>query len=361
MLETVDALQFFLPHLSGARVNPLGQGNINDTWLVDLPNGHKRVLQRLHRGVFPDPTALMANIRYLTEHLRRMAPSPPLVFYRLLSNPEGKDLYLDPAGYGWRLLTYIDRTRTLQTLEHRGQAREIGSLLGSFHHLTADIDTEILTDLLPDLHNTPRYLEQYDTWRDTSGKSTRWENFCHQYIEQQRPTADLLERNRQELTNRVIHGDPKTSNVLFAAERDQAVSLIDFDTVKPGLLLHDLGDCLRSCCNREGEACREPRATTFDADYFQALLTGYMQSAGHLLVSADRALLVESVKLISFELGVRFFTDHLNGNQYFKVKRDGQNLDRALVQFHLNQSIRDQQGDLEQRFRKLCRSVEGYT
>jgi Ser/Thr protein kinase RdoA (MazF antagonist) len=357
-METRAALQFFLPHLNSAKVYPLGQGNINDTWRVDLPTGQKRILQRLHPGVFPDPGAVMANIRHVTEHLQRMGPSPPLVFYRLLTNPDGRDLYLDSAGHCWRLLTYIDNTRTLQTLQHEGQAREIGFLLGSFHLLTAGIDIEALTDPLPDLHITPRYLEQYDRCCRTLRSTTRWETFCHHSIEQLRPTASLLERTKHELTHRVIHGDPKTSNVLFAAETDQAVSLIDFDTVKPGLLLHDLGDCLRSSCNRNGETCRQPAATAFDADFFQALLTGYMQVAGHLLHSADRALLVESVKLISFELGLRFFTDHLNGNQYFKVDRDGQNLDRALVQFYLNQSISDQQNDLKHRFRVLCRAVD---
>ena len=357
-METMDALHFFLPHLTGVKVCPLGQGNINDTWRVDLPNGQKRVLQRLHPGVFHDPVAVMANIRHVTEHLQRMGPSPPLVFYRLLTNPDGRDLYLDPAGHCWRLLTYIDNTRTLQTLQHERQAREIGFLLGSFHLLTVEIDIEALTDPLPDLHITPRYLEQYDVCCRTSRSTTRWETFCHDSIDQLRATASILERTKHELTQRVIHGDPKTSNVLFAMETDQAISLIDFDTVKPGLLLHDLGDCLRSCCNRIGEACRQPTATAFDADFFQALLTGYMQVAGHLLVSADRALLVESVKVISFELGLRFFIDHLNGNRYFKVDRDGQNLDRALVQFHLNQSINDQQKDLEQRFRRLCQAVD---
>ena len=353
-MDTINALDFFLPNVTGVRVTSLGQGNINDTWRVDLPDGQKQVLQRLHPAVFPDPAAVMANIGKVTEHLRRMAPAPPLVFFSLITNPEGKEFFLDTRGHCWRLLTYIDNTRTLDSLQHAGQAQEIGALLGNFHLLTAGINPDALADPLPDFHITPRYLEHYDAIRGNSRNTNRQEAFCVDNIENMRPTATLLEQTRKELTNRVIHGDPKITNILFAMDTDQAVSLIDFDTVKPGLLLHDLGDCLRSCCNRCGEVCQDPSAAVFDADFFQALLTGYMQPAGHLLGPTDRKLLVEAIKLISFELALRFFTDHLNGDQYFKVTQKGQNLDRALIQFHLNRSISKQQTDLEQRFSLLC-------
>ncbi len=352
-MDAITALDFFLPDSPVHRLKPLGQGNINDTWRVELENGSSVVLQRLHPSVFRDPAAVMHNMRVVTGHLNRNAGPGMPVFFRLLANPQGQDYFLDAAGHCWRLLSYIAHTRTLDSLENRHQAQEIGVLLGRFHLLVAGIDPDTLADPLPDFHITPRYLQHFDAISGTRRCENAQETWCYSVIEAQRNTVDLLEQARNDVTRQVIHGDPKTANFLFAADKDRAVSLIDFDTVKPGLLLHDLADCLRSCCNLQGEAHQDPAGTVFDPDYFQALLSGYLRQGGHLLTPTDRALLVQAVGLISFELGLRFFTDHLAGDRYFKVSRAGQNLQRALVQFHLNRSIRTQQLDLEQRLKSL--------
>jgi Ser/Thr protein kinase RdoA (MazF antagonist) len=351
-MDTDLALDFFLPAASFQDLVPLGQGNINDTWRVELTDGRQLVLQRLQPTVFADPGAVMANMRIVTAHLNRNTESG-ISFFRLVTNPEGRDHYFDPAGHCWRLLTHIDNTRTLDSLENPAQAEEIGSLLGRFHLLTAEIDPVALVDPLPDFHITPRYLEHFDLVRSKARKENEPEAFCCRRIEELRPSAFILEQARDRLSHRVIHGDPKAANFLFATDADRAVSLIDFDTVKPGLLLHDLGDCLRSCCNSLGEGPADPAATVFEPDYFQALMAGYLRQAGHLLTPADKDLLVTAVALISFELGLRFFTDHLAGDRYFKITRPGQNLHRALVQFHLNQSISAQQGELERRLALL--------
>lgn len=352
-MHTASALDFFLPTCAVRTLMPLGQGNINDTWRVALESGEQMVLQRLHPEVFADPAPVMHNMRLVTDHLHRVTPSGPLVFFRLLLNPDGQDHFLDPAGYCWRLLTYIDHSRTLTSLQTLQQGAEIGRLLGQFHLLVAGLDHGVLSDPLPDFHVTPRYLEQYDAIAQRARSRSDLDTYCQEVIAAERPTAGLLEEARGQLTRQVIHGDPKAANFLFAADSDRAISLVDLDTVKPGLLLHDLGDCLRSCCNRLGEAHPDPTATVFDPDLFQSLLSGYWQSAGHLLAATDRALLVAAVQLISFELGLRFFTDHLSGDHYFKVSQPGRNLQRATIQFRLNQSIREQQADLEQRVRAL--------
>jgi hypothetical protein len=352
-MDATTALDFFLPDRALRRLKPLGQGNINDTWRVELENGSSVVLQRLHPSVFRDPGAVMHNMRVVTGHLSRNSGPGMPVFFRLLANPQGHDYFLDAAGHCWRLLSDIAHTRTLDSLANQHQAHEIGNLLGRFHLLVAGIDPDALADPLPDFHITPRYLQHFDAIYGTRRCGNEQEAWCSSVIEAQRNTVDILEQARDDLTRQVIHGDPKAANFLFAADKDQAVSLIDFDTVKPGLLLHDLADCLRSCCNLLGEACQDPEETFFDPDFFQALLSGYLGSAGHLLSSADQTLLVQAVQLISFELGLRFFTDHLEGDHYFKVSRPGQNLHRALVQLHLNRSILAQQGDLEQRLKTL--------
>ncbi len=353
-MHTAPALDFFLPSIPVRILTPLGQGNINDTWRVDLDNGEKMVLQRLHQEVFADPAPVMHNMRLVTNHLHRIRPqSGAPVFFRLIGNPQGQDHFIDLDGYCWRLLTYIDNSRTLNILQNLPQAEEIGRLLGQFHLLVAGLDHASLTDPLPDFHITPRYLEHFDAISDSVRFSNDQEAYCQSVIAAERHTAGLLEEARDHLSMQVIHGDPKAANFLFAADSDRAISLVDLDTVKPGLLLYDLGDCLRSCCTRQGEAHPDPAATVFDPDLFQSLLSGYWQQARHLLAAADRALLVTAVKLISFELGLRFFTDHLSGDRYFKVSHPGLNLQRAIIQFRLNQSIREQENDLEQRLQEL--------
>ncbi|MBV5317305.1 MAG: aminoglycoside phosphotransferase family protein [Desulfobulbaceae bacterium] len=347
------ALSFFLPTATLSKLTPLGGGNINDTWRVDLKEGRSVILQRLHPSVFPDPGAVMHNMRLVTGHLARSASPGSPVFFRLLNNPEGQDHWYDQSGHCWRLLSYIDQTRTLSRLETRTQAEEVGNLLACFHLRVAGLDHASLRDPLPGFHVTPRYLEQFDAIGGKDQIGHDQEAYCYGVIAALRPTAALLEEAREQLTFQVIHGDPKTANFLFAVDDDRAVSLIDLDTVKPGLLLHDLGDCLRSCCNRLGETEGDPAEARFDPDLFQALMAGYLGRAGHLLAPRDRDLLVAAVGLISFELGLRFFTDYLSGNTYFKVDHPDQNLHRAAQQFRLGESIRDQQEALERRLQTL--------
>lgn len=360
VLDPAIALAFFLPEASqganAVRIESLGLGNINDTWRVTLASGRRLVLQRLHPGVFADPGAVLTNMRLVAAHLTQCAPAG-VQFLNLVANGAGQDHLIDGAGCCWRLLTHIENSRTVSRLTNPVQARAVGWLLGCFHALTANLDPAHLADPLPDFHITPRYLAHYDWVREQVGEAvqhdTAGEAFCRHRIDELRSTADLLEKVRDRLACGVIHGDPKAANFLFAADADRAISLIDWDTIKPGLLLHDLGDCLRSCCNPLGEEESDPAATVFDRQLFLALMDGYLEQGSHLLGSEDRALIVEAAGLISFELGLRFFTDHLEGDRYFKVTRRGDNLHRALVQFHLHGSIAAQRQVLNQQLARL--------
>jgi hypothetical protein len=352
-----NALAFLLHDEPVAKIEPLEQGNINDTWCVNLVDGRRLILQCLHPSVFPDPAVLMVNLRVIVQHLNQYT-NDNIRFFHLLANPQGHDHWIDNQGACWRLLSFIDNSRTLANLHNTAQAETVGSLLGRFHLLVADLSPDTLADPLPDFHITPRYLALYDALQNARSQaatthSKEQELFCAALIEAARPEASILEEARGGLRQQVIHGDPKAANFLFAADRDQAISLIDFDTIKPGLVLHDLGDCLRSCCNPLGEGYFEPTAVVFQADFFYALMRGYLREASHLLSETDRALVVHAAALLSFELGLRFFTDHLAGNCYFKTEWPGQNLHRALVQFHLYRSIRAQQADLEQGLAEL--------
>lgn len=327
-------------------ITVLGVGNINDTWLVrtgDL----SFVLQRLNRQVFPLPQLVMANLATLSCHLAAKVNSSGQRWENsiLLPTHDGAPFYTDRQGDLWRAVSYIDRTTTHQSIATPAQAGQVGWALGYFHLLLADLPAQELHETLPGFHILPCYLDHFD--QVISGAAMKNDpdlRFCLDFVAARRKDADVLERARYQGKVRVqtIHGDPKAGNVLFDVESDLAVSLIDLDTVGPGLIHYDIGDCLRSCCNASGEAAADPSRVEFDMDLCREALAGYFSGAGDLLTEYDRELIFPAVRLISFELGLRFFTDYLAGNRYFKVRHEEENLQRALVQFHLVQSIESQ-------------------
>jgi Ser/Thr protein kinase RdoA (MazF antagonist) len=353
--DTRQAVSFFLPELEIASLEPLGDGNVNDTWLVVSVSGEKFVLQRLNPFVFPDPGLVQDNLCTVTRHLqdRLNQSDADFTVLKVIDNGDGAHSYIDHDGAYWRLLSYIDDTQTLNTVSTADQAREIGRTLGLFHQFTSSLPPSSLADPLPGFHNTPLYLELYDKLLPTAKDCAA---DCRDFIDERRKDVSLLEDARKQGTVRqqVIHGDPKVANFLFSRDLRRVISLIDLDTVKPGLLLHDIGDCLRSCCNHSGEEVWEPDDVVFDQDLFAAMLAGYFENASGLLTVTDKHLIVDSVRLISFELGLRFYSDYLAGNRYFKVESPGQNLFRARVQFALVRSIESKYTELM----KTCGAVQ---
>ena len=332
-------------------VTVLGVGNINDTWLVRTGEQHF-VLQRLNRQVFPQPHLVMANLATLSRHLADKVNTSGQRWENsmLLPTNEGALFYTDHQGEFWRAVSYIDRTTTHQTVATPARAGQVGWALGHFHLLLADLPACDLHETLPGFHILPCYLDHFD--RVLSGAAMKSDpdlRFCLDFVAARRKGADLLEQARHQGKVRVqtIHGDPKAGNVLFDAASDLAVSLIDLDTVGPGLIHYDIGDCLRSCCNASGEAAADLSQVAFDMDLCRETLAGYFSGAGALLSGHDRELIFPAVRLISFELGLRFLTDSLAGNCYFKVLHEAENLHRALVQFHLVQSIESRKREIE--------------
>jgi len=150
-----------------------------------------------------------------------------------------------------------------------------------------------------------------------------------------------------------VHGDPKVNNVMIEESTGRAISLVDLDTVKPGLIHYDIGDCMRSGCNPLGEETEDWETVHFDPEIGAAILEGYLTQACNFLTAADHEYLYDSIRLLTLELGIRFFTDHLAGNVYFKVKHPKHNLQRALVQFKLTESIEAHEADIRSIIRNM--------
>ncbi|MFZ5761798.1 MAG: phosphotransferase enzyme family protein [Thermodesulfobacteriota bacterium] len=350
MSEPRRIASLFAPEGAIATVAPHGNGNVNDTYLVHPAAGRPFILQRLNGAVFADPAAIMHNLRVISRHLTaHCAANQPAPCWRVvvpLATRDGADLYADTAGGWWRALSYIDNAVAYDTVRNTGHGRQIGLALGLFQRQLADLDPGALHDTLPGFHVTPRYLAAFQAvWAAAPPKNSTEVAYCRAVVERATPRAGVLEAARAEgrIRERIIHGDPKVANILLDAASGQAVALIDLDTVKPGLPHYDVGDCLRSACNPLGEEAADPMAVRFDLDICQAILGGYLDEAHPFLNREEIALFPEAAWLIAFELGLRFFTDFLAGNVYFKTSQPEQNLHRALVQFRLAESIAAQQ------------------
>lgn len=347
------------------KILPFGSGIVNETFLITVSGNqeNKYILQRINTAVFPQPELIMHNLRVVTDHIRqKLAGSPSLLNRRweiplACSAKDGRDCFIDGQGGFWRALRFIDRAVTFETISAFPQPCEAGHALGIFHALISDLEPESLHDTLPGFHITPRYLACYDTAaaRVAHPAPTPETEFCQRFIEQRRKGAAVLEDARRDrvLALRAVHGDPKLSNILVDPETRQAVSMIDLDTVKPGLVHYDLGDCLRSCCNPAGEETECWEDVCFEIDLCEQILKGYCAEADCFLAPADYTYIYDAIRLIAFELGLRFFTDFLAGNVYFKTRFKEQNLCRALVQFKLAESIEAQEKDIRALVRGL--------
>jgi len=340
-----------------AEVQTYGNGLINDTFLVQTTGGRRAILQRLNAQVFPHPELILANLRTLLNHARRQGMDG-LRLPALLPARDGRDFATDSEGGFWRALEYIPGTHSLGMLANAEQAQSVGAALGRFHALLHELPVGQLHATLPGFHVAPEYLRHFDgiVQGSEAGHSVALREALA-FVEERRELIGVLEQAKQTgaLVLRPTHGDPKLDNFLFDAEARQVVALIDLDTVQPGLVQVDVADCLRSCCNRAGESPADLYAVRFDLDIARAILRGYLAEARGFLSAEDCEYLYDAIRLIPFELGLRFLTDHFAGDRYFKVTQPGQNLWRARVQFRLTEDIERHEGVL----RALIDSLAG--
>lgn len=332
----------FCSHPDTAEVTILGQGNINDTFLIRTEK-QTLVLQRINDQVFPDPQILINNLQHLSRHLQSQANTSAGRWEAAMLIParDGSPAVRDNKGGLWRALSYIHDSIGFANAETLLQAEQTGWALGHFHKRVAGLDLKKMQMPLPGFHSLPGYLRRYKQVITKHVKNASPDvQRCMEIIDREQERALTLEHALAtgKIQQNIIHGDPKIANVLFDRKSRLAISLIDLDTVGPGLLQYDIGDCLRSVCNSGGETSN-PDQVSFDLKRCEVTLKGYFQEADQLLGSVEREFIYDGIQTITFELGLRFFTDYLQGGVYFKCKTPEETLQKALVQFALLQDI----------------------
>ena len=346
-----------------SQIQEYGSGNINSTFLVTLDAQPPFILQRINTAVFCQPKLVMNNMCILSAHVsQRLKQSDCLTGDRrwliphILSTSQQQNYWIAEDNSFWRAISFIDNSQSFDTIQNIQHGREIGYGLGMFHYLIDDLPVEDLADTLEGFHVTPGYLQHYQQVIETNKIESSPEiNYCLQFVRDRPHLPYILESAKAsgKLDLRIIHGDPKINNIMIDCSTNQAVATIDLDTVKPGLIHYDIGDCLRSGCNRLGEETEYWEEVTFDSEVAEAILQGYLSVAREFLTDNDYEYIYDSIRLLAFELGLRFFTDYLEGNVYFNVNNPEHNLKRALIQFRLTESIEAQEAKIKNIIQKL--------
>ena len=353
--------------LAGAPVEatPFGSGHINHTFSIrcDTPSHPVRyVLQRINRSVFRDRGAVVANAALVTRTLRGGLERRGVVdvarrCLRCLETTTGELSHVDEAGEVWRAFDQIEGARTFDTVDSPDRARRAALAFGDFAGLLADLDPAQLEPTIPGFHDFEARFAAFEAAvaSDAAGRAraiSREIDAMHaarERLEEELPAAALAA-----LPVRAVHNDCKLNNVLFDDADGEAICVIDLDTVMPGLLLFDFGDLVRTAACKEAEDSRALERVRVEPELYAALAEGYLEGSAALLTAPERELLPLAGPQIALETGLRFLTDHLDGDLYFRVAREGHNLDRARTQLRLTEQL---QGDLAGARRMLDRAA----
>lgn len=326
---------------------PHGNGHINDTYAVSCMDKGQRIryiLQRINHQVFRDVPALMENIQRVTTHAaKRLEPAVKgHQALKIIPTRTGLPYWRDAQDGYWRCYNFIEGAQSHDLLQDAQQARQVARAFGEFQTLLVDLPGPRLHETIPYFHDTRRRFEalKIAVAADHANRATRAQAEIAFALERELWVDVLLDfKQRGEIPERITHNDTKLNNVMLDDVNGHAVCVIDLDTVMPGLSLYDFGDMARTAANSAVEDETDLSRVEIKLPVFEALVQGYLASAGRLLNDVEIGHLAFAARLITFEIGLRFLTDHLDGDIYFKIHRKGHNLDRCRCQFALVRSM----------------------
>ncbi len=352
--------QFSLPGRL-MEMNPYGNGHINDTYLVKYMESKalkQYILQRMNIDIFKNIPALMENIvgvtEYLGQEIRKRNGNTEREALQVVRSRTGEAYAKDLRGACWRIYQYVEDSICLEQVESQEDFYRSGEAFGRFQGMLAGYPAETLHETIADFHNTPVRYANFE-------RAVK-EDVCHrakqvaaeiEFAKARRAEASICVEMlaRGELPLRVTHNDTKLNNILFDAQTRQALCIIDLDTVMPGLSVNDFGDSIRFGASTAVEDERDLTKVYLDLELYEAYVRGYLKGCGGTLLENEIAMLSMGAKLMTYECGLRFLTDHLQGDTYFKISRAGQNLDRARTQFKLV-------ADMEEKWHAMCLIVQ---
>ena len=326
-------------------VKPFGNGHINDTYAVTCASegGVRRyILQKLNSRVFPHPTALMNNFAAVTAYLRpiikKEGGDPDRECLKVIPTVQGAAYYVDGEGEVWRMTQLIENTDAYLVAESSAMFEDAGRAFGLFIKRLEGFDAASLIEVIPDFHNTVKRYENLEkaVAADKAGRASGVKDLIDFARARKDKTSVIVSALKEgSIPLRVTHNDTKLNNVLIDTATQKAICVIDLDTVMPGSLLYDFGDAIRVGCSTAEEDEKDLSKVNFDRENFLAFTRGFMRGLGDNLTVNEEKLLPTGAILMTFECGMRFLTDYLEGDVYFKTAYPEHNLVRCRTQFKL--------------------------
>ena len=339
-----------------------GNGHINDTFLIKLKSGkrNKLILQRINHEIFKDPEGLMDNILKITNHIKNKVSDPERETLTVIKTGEGAPFYKDELGNYWRMYLFIENTVCLEKVTGPKDFYESAVSFGRFQQMLADFPAETLKETIPDFHNTVKRYEDFEraVKEDIQGRVkdvTKEIEFLRERKEEMAKGEAL--RKAGTLPLRVTHNDTKLNNIMMDPDTGKGVCIIDLDTVMPGLSIYDFGDSIRFGANTAAEDETDLDKVKIDLELFKTYAQGFIEGAGGRLTKEEIQYLPYGAKNMTLECGMRFLTDHINGDTYFKIHRPGHNLDRARDQFKLVQDMEKNMSSMEEIIKKISEDL----
>ncbi len=343
-------------------IEPYGSGHINDTYRVtcrksDSGSMRRYILQRMNHEVFRNPRELMENVVHVTDFLqqqiRKAGGDPEREAINVIPQREGGYWVELQDGTCWRMYLFVEGATSYDAVERPRDFYESAVAFGHFQKLLSDFPAASLYETIPNFHNTVDRLRQFQEAcdQDVCGRAREVEPEIRFVLDRQdecRILCDMLEKGQLPL--RVTHNDTKLNNILIDDATGRGICVIDLDTVMPGSALYDYGDSIRFGANTGAEDERDLSKISCDLKLFELFTRGYMEGCEGSLTEKEIRMLPMGSKLMTLECGMRFLTDHLQGDQYFKIHRPGQNLDRARTQFRMVE-------DMEKKWQEMERIV----
>lgn len=335
-------------------------GHINETYTATYDQGGTRVRyihQKINQGVFKNPAAVMKNVMRVTTHIRKKQETRntrDVTRRSLIVIPtrDGKPFFQNGEREAWRTFVFVEGVETYEAVQSPSQAYQAGRAFGEFQQLLVDLPGERLVETIPDFHHTRKRFAalQQAIERDRYNRAKDAQDEI-QFALQHEPLVDVILQamSKGKIPERITHNDTKFNNVMLDVLTGEAMCVVDLDTVMPGCALYDFGDMVRTTTSPTLEDELDLSKVKMQMPMFKKLAQGYLSAAGQFLTRAEKAYIAFSGKLITFEIGIRFLTDYLSGDTYFRIHRPAHNLDRCRTQFKLVESI-ERQEQAMQRF-----------
>jgi len=331
----------------------LASGHINDTYLVETEEQTYFVLQKINHGVFKDVPGLINNKVGVSNHLQKKLAhlSESERSRKVLSfipTKKGDPFYYGKSGSYWNLMVYITDSITHETVNSEEIAYEGGKLLGNFLNLTSDYDPSKLIEVIPNFHDMPFRYKQFDEALKKASPQRVIQAFgIVEKVNELKKEMHIIQKLKEsgDIRTRVTHNDTKISNALFD-KNNKGLCIIDTDTVMPGIVHYDFGDAIRTICNTAAEDEKNLELVNFNISYYKAYVKGFLEEMKSSLSPLEIKYLPLAAKSMIFIIGLRFITDFLNGDIYFKTAYDDHNLVRAKNQFKLIESLSEQIGEM---------------